>query len=188
MRYQISRKQIDIGSALQVYVKNELGALVRKYAERSTYTNVAFSKNAHQFSWGATAHVSTGLRVPETALATEIYAALDIFNDKMEKQQRRYKRRLKGHHNERKQPVELSSASSYILAHNNIIEDSEPESLQPVINVETEAQIPMISVGQAAMQIELAGSQFLLFRNEGKKSVNIVYLRDDGNIGWVEPQ
>ena len=38
------------------------------------------------------------------------------------------------------------------------------------------------------MQMELAGSHFLVFRNEGKKNVNVVYLRDDGNIGWIEPQ
>ena len=43
MRYQISGKQIDIGSALQVHVKNELGAVVGKYAERPTDANVVFS-------------------------------------------------------------------------------------------------------------------------------------------------
>jgi hypothetical protein len=106
----------------------------------------------------------------------------------MEKQLRRYKRRLKDHHKERTQPVELSHASSYILAQDSGAEDSEPESLQPVIVAETEAQIPMISVGEAVMQMELAGSQFLVFRNEGKESVNVVYRRDDGNIGWIEPQ
>ena len=188
MRYQISGKQIDIGSALQVHVKNELGAVVGKYAERPTDANVVFSKNAHQFSCEATVHLSTGLRAQAKALATEIYAAFDSCNDKMEKQLRRYKRRLKDHHKERTQPVELLNASSYILAQDNGIEDSEPESLLPVIVAETEAQIPMISVGEAVMQMELAGSQFLVFRNEGKKSVNVVYRRDDGNIGWIEPQ
>ena len=53
---------------------------------------------------------------------------------------------------------------------------------------ETEFKIPFISVGEAVMQMELAGSNFFVFRNEGKKSVNVVYRRDDGNIGWIEPQ
>ena len=95
MRYQISGKQIDIGSALQVHVKNELGAVVGKYAERPTDANVVFSKNAHQFACEATVHLSTGLRAQAKALATEIYAAFDSCNDKMEKQLRKHKEKAK---------------------------------------------------------------------------------------------
>jgi hypothetical protein len=38
------------------------------------------------------------------------------------------------------------------------------------------------------MQMELQGAPVLVFRNEGQKSgVNVVYRRDDGNIGWIDP-
>ena len=105
----------------------------------------------------------------------------------MEKQLRRYKRRLKDHHRERAEPVELSGAASYVLASDEADHESEPESLTPVIVAEMETKIPSLTVGEAVMQMELAGAPVLVFRNE-KKHVNVVYRRDDGNIGWIEPQ
>ncbi|MBU2981048.1 ribosome-associated translation inhibitor RaiA [Lentibacter algarum] len=187
MRYQISGKQIDIGSALQQHVQDDLGAAVAKYAERPTDANVVFSKSGHEFICEATVHLSTGLTASAKAHANEIYAAFDNCSEKMEKQLRRYKRRLKDHHKERAEPVELSGGASYILASEHQDEDSEPETLQPMIIAEMEAKIPSLSVGEAVMQMELAGSSVLVFRNEGKNGLNVVYRRDDGNIGWIDP-
>ncbi len=187
MRYQISGKQIDIGAALQSHVQTELGGVVEKYAERPTDANVIFSKSAHEFVCETTVHLSTGLTAQAKAHATEIYAAFEACCDKMEKQLRRYKRRLKDHHRERSQPVELSGASAYILAAEEDTESQEPETLQPIIVAEMETKIPSLSVGEAVMQMELAGAPVLVFRNEGKDGLNVVYRRDDGNIGWIDP-
>ena len=187
MRYQISGKQIDIGEALQTHVKDELGAAVAKYAERPTDAHVIFSKNASEYACEAIVHLSTGLTAQASAKAHEIYGAFDACCEKMEKQLRRYKRRLKDHHRERAEPVELFGASSYILAANGEEVESEPESLQPIIVAEMETQIPSLSVGEAVMQMELAGAPILVFRKEGKETVNVVYRRDDGNIGWMDP-
>ena len=188
MRYQISGMHIDIGEALQTHVKDELGAAVSKYAERPTDALVVFSKSGHEFVCEATVHLSTGLTAQARASSPEIYASFDSCCEKMEKQLRRYKRRLKDHHRERTHPVELSGASTYILASKDDYEESEPDTLQPIIIAEMEAKIPSLSAGEAVMQMELAGAQFLVFRNEGKNSVNVVYRRDDGNIGWIDPQ
>lgn len=187
MRYQISGKQIDIGTALQTHVQTELGEAVKKYAERPTDALVVFSKSAHEYSCEATVHLSTGLTATAKAKETEIYAAFDNCCAKMEKQLRRYKRRLKDHHKDRVEPVELFGASSYILASEDGSDDSEPETLQPIIVAEMETKIPSLSVGEAVMQMELAGAPVLVFRKEGKDGVNVVYRRDDGNIGWIDP-
>ena len=187
MRYQISGMHIDIGQALQTHVKNELGDAVFKYAERPTDANVVFSKSGHEYVCETTVHLSTGLTAQAKAFSPEIYSAFDSCCEKMEKQLRRYKRRLKDHHKERPNPVELLEASSYILASDDENEDSEPDSLQPIIIAEMETKIPSISVGEAVMQLELSGAPFLVFKNEGKQSVNVVYRRDDGNVGWIEP-
>ena len=105
----------------------------------------------------------------------------------MDKQLRRYKRRLKDHHKDRTEPVELFGASQYILAASDHDEDQEPESLQPMIIAEMEAKIPTLTVGEAVMQMELAGAPVLVFHKDGKTGVNVVYRRADGNIGWVDP-
>ena len=75
MRYQISGKQIDIGEALQIHVKEELGASVQKYAERPTDALVVFSKSGHEFVCEATVHLSTGMTASARAHSTEIYGA-----------------------------------------------------------------------------------------------------------------
>jgi ribosomal subunit interface protein len=187
MRYKISGKQIDIGEALQTHVKTELGTVVAKYAERPTDASVVFSKSAHEYVCEATVHLSTGLTAQAKAHATEIYAAFEACNEKMEKQLRRYKRRLKDHHRDRSEPVEILGASSYILASDEAETESEPETLQPIIVAEMETEIQSLSVGEAVMQMELAGAPVLVFRNESKNGVNVVYRREDGNIGWIDP-
>ena len=165
MRYQISGMHIDIGQALQTHVKNELGDAVFKYAERPTDANVVFSKSGHEYVCETTVHLSTGLTAQAKAFSPEIYSAFDSCCEKMEKQLRRYKRRLKDHHKERPNPVELLEASSYILASDDANEDSEPDSLQPIIIAEMETKIPSISVGEAVMQLELSGAPCLVFKN-----------------------
>tara|TARA_R110002073_G_scaffold59801_1_gene150393 strand:- start:1122 stop:1688 length:567 start_codon:yes stop_codon:yes gene_type:complete len=188
MRYQISGKQIDIGDALQTHVKDGLGAAVAKYAERPTDASIIFSRNGSEFTCEATVHLSTGLTASAKASEHEIYASFDKCCDKMEKQLRRYKRRLKDHHRERSEPVEHFMGSSYILAGSDEAETDEPESLQPIIVAEMEAKIPSLSVGEAVMQMEIAGAPVLVFRNEGHDGLNVVYRREDGNVGWIDPR
>jgi|CEGD01.1.fsa_nt_gi ribosomal subunit interface protein len=187
MRYQISGKQIDVGDALQTHVKTELSEVMEKYSQRPTDAVVVFSRDAHEFVCEATAHLSSGLTAQARARANEIYAAFDGCCEKMDKQLRRYKRRLKDHHRDTAEPVEFGGASSYILAAEIESEEAEPETLQPIIIAETETRILSLSVGEAVMRMELSGAPVLVFRHESNKGLNVVYRREDGNIGWIEP-
>ena len=187
MRYKITGKQIDIGEALQTHVKSELGETVEKYAQRPTDATVVFSRTAHEYICEATIHLSTGLTAAAKGQASEIYAAFESCREKMDKQLRRYKRRLRNHHAERTQPVEFAQAPMYVLAAHEDQDESEPDSLQPLIIAEMETQIPTLSVGEAVMQMELSGNGMLVFRNEKHGGVNVVHRRDDGNVGWVDP-
>lgn len=187
MRYQISGKQMDIGDALQTHVKSELDETVSKYAQRPTEAVVVFSRNAHEFVCEATVHLATGINVSARGHSTEVYAAFEGCREKMDKQLRRYKRRLRDHQHKREEPVEFAGASAYILAASEGADDAEPDSLQPMIIAEMETRIPQLSVGEAVMQMELAGANLLVFRNEKHRGVNVVYRRDDGNVGWIDP-
>jgi ribosomal subunit interface protein len=188
MRYQISGKQIEIGQALQTHVQDNLGGVAQKYAERPTDATVIFSKSGSEFVCETTVHLSTGLTASAKGHAHEIYAAFEATSEKLEKQLRRYKRRLKDHHRERTQPIDVFGGSSYILASSEgAVDDAEPETLQPIIVAEMETRIPSLSVGEAVMQMEIAGAPLLVFRNEGHDRVNVVYRREDGNVGWIDP-
>ena len=188
MRYQISGKQIEIGQALQTHVQDNLGAIAQKYAERPTDANVIFSKTGPEFACEATVHLSTGLTASAKAHAHEIYAAFEATADKLEKQLRRYKRRLKDHHKDRTTPIDVFGGASYILASSETDDEAaEPDTLQPIIVAEMETKIPSLSVGEAVMQMEIAHAPVLVFREQGHGRVNVVYRREDGNVGWIDP-
>lgn len=188
MRYTISGKQIDVGDALSTHVKTELGETVGKYSQRPTDAAVTFSRDAHQFLCDAVVHLSTGLNVQARGTATEIYGAFEACREKMDKQLRRYKRRLKDHHKDRAGPVEFGEAGMYVLAADEDEWESLDSGLQPIIIAEMEARVPTLSVGDAVMQMELAGSPLLVFRNEKHGGVNVVHRREDGNVGWIDPR
>ena len=60
-------------------------------------------------------------------------------------------------------------------------------SAHPVIIAESERGVREIAVSQAVMELDLTESAFLVFRNAGHGGLNIVYRRDDGHIGWIDP-
>lgn len=188
MRYQISGKQIDIGNALQTHVQSETEEMLGKYAGRPTDAIVVFSKSGHEYVCETVIHLSTGLTAQAKGHDAEIYAAFDQALEKMDKQLRRYKRRLKDHHKERSQPVELSDAGSYILAPTDESGDADQDTVSAMIIAETELKIPSLSAGEAVMQMELANAPALVFRNEKHNGINVVYRREDGNISWVDPK
>lgn len=188
MRYQITGKQIAIGESLQTHVETDLSGILSKYAGRPTDANVIFSKSGHEFVCEAIVHLSTGLTAQANNHANDIYAAFDGCAEKMDKQLRRYKRRLKDHHKERIQPVELSDAGSYILAPSDETDDGQDDTVNAMIVAEMEEKIQSLSVGEAVMQMELADKPVLVFRNEKHGGVNVVYRRSDGNIGWIDPR
>jgi len=188
MRYQISGKQIDVGEALQGRVRRDFDATVERYAQRPTEAVVVFARDAHEFVCEATIRLSTGLTAQARGAATEVYAALDQCRERMDKQLRRHKRRLRDHHRERSQPVEVGGGSSYILASPSDEDEAESASLQPIIIAEMETTVPTLTVGEAVMQMELAGTTLLVFRNERHGGVNVVHRREDGNVGWIDPR
>ena len=57
-----------------------------------------------------------------------------------------------------------------------------------MIIAEMETKVPSVSVGEAVMQLDLTGQRMLVFRNSKHGGVNVVYRRDDGNIGWIDPR
>ncbi|MGG7566852.1 ribosome hibernation-promoting factor, HPF/YfiA family [Rhodovulum sp. DZ06] len=186
MFIQVNGHQIDVGDALRQHVEERFGAAVGKYSENPIDCVVTFSRDRHELICDVTAHLSTGLTAKAKGRATDIYAAADGACERVEKQLRRYKRRLKDHHKKRSEPVEALEASSYVLqGHDDDAE--EPADLQPIIVAEMKAKIHTLSVGEAVMQMEMADESFLLFKNHGTGGLNVVFRRPDGNIGWIDP-
>lgn len=190
MQITVSGKQIDVGEALRVHVEDNLGAAVAKYFDRPVDAHVVFSRSGHEFTCDSSVHLPTGLTAQAHAASNDIYVAFDQAADRLEKQLRRHKRRLKDHHKNRTQPVEMMQATSYVLRGYDESEEAEAASgdgEQPAIVAEMTMPIKTLTVGEAVMQMELAQDRFLVFRNDASGRINLVYQRDDGNVGWIDP-
>ncbi len=188
MAIQINGKQIDIGQALKSYVEKKIDEIIAKYSTKNIDSNITFSKDRHEFLCDITSHLATGITTQAKGKSDHIYESFDNALNKVEKQLRRYKRRLKNHHIDRKEPIQFYNVPSYVISSTDSdLESEKKESLQPVIIAEIETRIPKLSVGEAVMQMELIGSNMLIFRNSSHNGINVVHFREDGNIGWVDP-
>lgn len=191
MRIRVSGKDIDVGEALQAHVTRELTESLSKYAGRPTDATVTFSRDAHLMCCEIMVHLSTGLTATAKGADAEVYAAFEQARERMAKQLRRHKRRLKDHHAKRPDRVDTVPAASFVLA--PLAEDDDeagaPEAMPgPTIIAEMQTQLPSLSVAEAVMQMDLAHAPVLVFRNEKGGTLNVVYRREDGNIGWIDPQ
>ena len=120
------------------------------------------------------------------ASKVEIYDAFDACAEKVKKQLRRYKRKLKSHHKNRHQSVEFVEPASYTDQIKERRQDSTFDS-KAIIVAETNKDFPIFSVKDAADELETLNLPFLLFKSEENKGVNILFRRQDGNLGWVQP-
>lgn len=184
MRIQVNGKQIDVGDALREHVETELTAAVSKYADEVLDAEVTFSRDAHEYKADATVKLGRGLTAKASEKATEIYAAFDGLSEKIEKQVRRYKRRLKQHRGDAADEI---PAAAYVLQGPRDA-DEHSETLSPVVIAEMQTRLRALSVGEAVMQMELEDAPFLMFRNDAHGRLNVVFRRDDGNIGWIDPE
>lgn len=98
MHLQVSGKQIDVGGALREHVEKRLSSGVAKYFDRAIDAHVVFSREAHQFRADCTVHVGHGISASAEAAAGDAYGAFDAAAERVEKQLRRTKRRLRNHH------------------------------------------------------------------------------------------
>jgi ribosomal subunit interface protein len=190
MDIRVSGHQVDTGEALRGRVEDRLTGIADKYFSRVISAQVTFGKGPHDhgFTCEIIAYVPGGVVLKGTDRASDANAAFDACAEKVERQLRRYTRRLKEHRG----PA-LAEATMEIAADANYrifdvpAEEEEPVDNPPVI-AETRVDIPESNVADAVMLLDLRNTNALMFRNSGTGTFNMVYRRGDGTIGWVEPQ
>ena len=190
MDIRVSGHQIDTGEALRAQVDSRLNGIADKYFSRAISAQVTFGKGPydHSFTCDIVAHVPQGVVLKGRGGAVDAHAAFDQAAERIEKQLRRYKRRLKDRHAQtafaEAQDGEIDAAYTVFAP---APDDEEPTEHPPVV-AETRVDIPTASVSDAVMLLDLRNTNALLFRNSGSGQFNRVYRRGDGTIGWVEPQ
>lgn len=189
MQLIVKGKQLDVGDALRTHVADSLSTTVGKYFTKPLEANVVFSREAHLFKADIQVHVGRGIMVQSASEATEPYPAFDTACDKIAKRLRRYKSRLRGHHNG--EGTEALPARYQILEAEgdtqHVDGEEVAEAVHPVVIAEMQTHIETLTVSEAVMRMELGELPALMFRNRAHGGMNLVYRRTDGNVGWVDP-
>lgn len=189
MDIRVSGHQVDTGDALREHVTERLQGIADKYFTKAISAQVTFGKGPHDYGFACDiiAHVMQGVVLKGAGQAQDAHPAFDKAAEKIEKQLRRYKHRLKDRNGGGLDAVPVIEANAgYTVFDAN--DDAEEVGDAPLIVAETRVDVPDASVSDAVMMLDLRNTNALLFKNSGSGVLNMVYRRGDGTIGWVEPQ
>lgn len=195
MSIQIHGQHFDMGDALQVHIKDRIEAITDKYFGRMVNVNIHIDKETKSlFRTHISLTVGRDIHVQATAKTHDVYGSFDESAEKVSKQLRRYKRKLKDHHErmeaaEEMRVPEFSLGTTLLDDQVDLLTDEEIETQdEPIIVAEMTTNIQTMSVSDAVMRINLSGNNAMMFRNSKHGEINMVYRRQDGNIGWVDPK
>lgn len=195
MQVQVAGKKLEVGSALQERIAFGLESRVSKYFNRTGEAFVTVSKPGWAFYVDCSIHLPSGVTLQAHGEGDDGYQAFEQALDKIEKRVRRYKNRLRDHRAKDNTAPEMA-AERIILPQvdGDDADDTAPDSSvdgalgdAPTIVAESDTAIRTMTVSMAVMQLELADSPAVLFRNAAHGRLNMVYRRPDGNVGWVDP-
>lgn len=186
MDVHVADHQVDTGDSLKEHAISRIEELTERYYARSVGANVTFGKGPqNDFTCDIVAPVGRGIVLKASHRARTANVAFQAAADKIEKQLRRYSKRLKEHQPGNGGPDRIEANAGYTIF--SAPTEEQEIAANPSIVAETKVDIPESTVADAVMLMDLRNTNALLFRNSKTRDLNMVYRRDDGNIGWVEP-
>lgn len=187
MDVRVAGHQVDTGESLREHAQQRVADITEKYFARSVGANVTFGRGPNNdFTCDIVAPVMQGVVLKATHSAREAQLAFNGAADRIEKQLRRYTRRLKDHKVDDEAQAYVENAAYTIFSPSSDGDDEGSDF--PTIVAETRVDIPEATVSDAVMLMDLRNTNALLFKNGGTGEFNMIYRREDGNIGWVEPR
>lgn len=194
MQVQIAGKKLEVGAALQERIAFGLESRVSKYFNRSGEAFVTVSKPGWAFYVDCSIHLPSGVTLQAHGEGDDGYQAFEMALDKIETRVRRYKNRLRNHRAKDGAVAVEMAAERIILPRDESADADDAEDAvanghgeAPAIVAESDTKIQTLTVSMAVMQLELADSPAMMFRNAAHGRLNMVYRRPDGNVGWVDP-
>jgi len=183
MKFHIRGENIEITAALREYVEKKVGRL-EKYFD-TAYTPEA-QVTLRVLRGEGTIEVTIPLsgvilRAEETH--SDMYAAIDLVVEKLERQIRKHKTKLM-------RKLKQESANRHLHqgapAFSDVDEEEEDEKID-IVRVKRFDLKPM-DAQEAVMQMDMLGHNFFVFQNSETHDVNVVYRRNDGRYGLIEPK
>jgi ribosomal subunit interface protein len=184
---RVAGHQVDTGETLREHAQRRVADITEKYFSRGVGANVTFGRGPNNdFTCDIVAPVIQGVVLKASYSARTAEMAFNGAADRIEKQLRRYTNRLKEHKVDEAAQAYVENAA-YTIFSGEQREGAEGQTDFPAIIAETRVDIPNSSVSDAVMLMDLRNTTALLFKNSATGEFNMIYRREDGNIGWVEP-
>lgn len=182
MRFNIRGRQLPVTEALRDYAEKKLSRLDKYFeAPLASDAQVTLSviKNKHV--------VEVTIPLPGVLLRAEernddMYAAIDLVVDKLERQIRKHKTRV---NRKLRQDRGLKALFTEDSAGAVTVAEAEEDDAFEVVRTKRHTLKPM-DVDEAILQMNLLGHNFFVFINDDTKEVNVVYRRHDGKYGLIE--
>lgn len=186
MQVRVAGHQVETSETLQARVSERIEAIADKYFDRAIAANVTFGRGPYEdFTCEIVAPVPQGIVLKASGRAGEARVAFEGAADKIERQLSRYMKRLREHKGNGSATPELVEDAAYTVFAPPTAEEAPAHA---AIIAETRVDIPDASVSDAVMMLDLRNTNALMFKNSKSGDLNMVYRRDDGTIGWVEPR
>lgn len=185
MSLQISGKHMNIGDSLTSRIEERLEDAVTKYFPGGYTGHVTLEKQANRYACDCIIHLDSSADMQSSALDVDPTAAFEAAADKLEKRLRRYKRRLKNHHANANKVARAQAA--YSIVESPEAAEEMPEDYNPVIIAESLTSIDTQTVAGAVLKLDMSDNPVVVFTNAGTGKTNVVFRREDGNIGWIDP-
>jgi len=189
MHITVAGKQVDTGEALRTHVEYGLTTIAGKYFDHAMEARVTFSKVRSFFACDINFHAGRNLTMRGEGQAADAHRAFDQAAEHVGKRLRRYRRRMNEH--SRGQAMERmpqETTREYRLREE--VEDHAEEirdATHAAVVAEPPTEILRLTVGDAAMHLDLGNLPVMLFRNSASGVLNVVYRRPDGHVGWLDP-
>ncbi len=189
MQLNITFRNLEVSEALKQYASDKIER-VHKYLDRAGEAHVVLSLERHLHHADITIHSGSFL-LRGREKSEDMYASIDLAMDKIERQLRRYKEKLKHHHG-RERVHHRQEMFSQLKVRYDIVEVQDPETAAaegptgPRIIRTNEFLAKPMTVDDAVMQMDLMNNDFLVFTNAESRELNVVYRRKDGHYGLIE--
>ena len=184
MDVRVAGHQVQTPESLREHAAARIEEITQKYFSRAFTGNVTFGRGPNNdYTCDIVVPVVNGVVLKASYSGREALIAFNGAADRIEKQLRRYMGRLRDHKVDEEAQEFVENAAYTVFAPR----DEGDRASFPAIVAETRVDIPESSVSDAVMLMDLRNTTALLFKNSGTGEFNMIYRREDGNIGWVEP-
>jgi putative sigma-54 modulation protein len=180
MQIAVTFRHMDVSDALRKYLEEKI-ARVKKYIDEPIDAQAVLSVEKKIRHCAEVTLVAKGITIKGSDETNDMYAAIDGMVDKLERQLKRYKEKIKKH---KPSSDKVRQVEKTVYAAESIDEGAE----EPIVIQSQSFSVKPLSVEEAVMQMDLLSKAFLVFSDASTNEISVVYRRKDGNYGLIVPE